>query len=80
MLRTYPDRGSSPYRAFISCCEEHNVSWSKLLTGCSQLIQQGGIIDGGDKEEQQIKDRLSYVINAIASELESYSRIRLRPC
>ncbi|RSH92189.1 hypothetical protein EHS25_008604 [Saitozyma podzolica] len=46
-------KGSSPYRAFISCCEEHN----------------GGIIDGGDKEEQQIKDRLSYVINAIATHL-----------
>jgi hypothetical protein len=46
------------------------VSRSNPLPGLLELIEQGGIIDGGDKEEQQIKDRLSYVINAIASEFE----------
>jgi hypothetical protein len=39
---------------------------------------QGGIIDGDEKEEKQVKDRLSFVINAIAGESYRWS-IQITP-
>jgi hypothetical protein len=66
-------RGSSPYKALVHFCEENNVCLVSLRRS-RVLTSKGGIID---KDEEMVKARLAFVINAIASTRAPLVRIRL---